>query len=198
MSIATRPDLTDLAELANREHRACETALQAGLQHALNAGQALTEAKAQCPHGEWLPWLQEHFEGSERTAQAYMRVAREWPALQADQKRNGVADLSYREALKALAEPVDDDPPAKTENPYRQHLDMAAHDPRIHAWLAAHPRERDTAMIFAEIWELAPGIDFTPVGITPGSIPENLPQETWEQVLKLLLTLPVRWEEVTP
>ncbi|CAN5819117.1 hypothetical protein BH20CHL1_BH20CHL1_09240 [soil metagenome] len=115
MSIETTT-LATLAERANTEHRACESAIRTGLEHALNAGHLLIEAKALCPHGEWLPWLHEHFEGSERTAQAYMRVAREYPALEADGNTQRVTDLSYREALKALAEPAehpngDDSPP---------------------------------------------------------------------------------------
>ncbi len=96
------PDLEELAARINEEHRACEAALTAGLNHAREAGALLLEAKRQCPHGTWLLWLREHFKGSERTAQGYMRVARRWPELQAEAQ--GLADLTYEGGLRLLAD----------------------------------------------------------------------------------------------
>lgn len=97
-------DLATLAGLINREHRACEAALRAGLAHATAAGRLLLAAKAQVGHGGWLPWVQAHCEFSERTAQGYMRVARNIDALRAADPQR-VAGLTYREALALLAEP---------------------------------------------------------------------------------------------
>jgi hypothetical protein len=94
--------LADLADRIRAEHTAAAVALKDGLQHAIAAGDLLIEAKAQVPHGRWLPWLTEHCAISERTAQAYMRVARSLGKL-GEQKRNAVADLSFRDALQALA-----------------------------------------------------------------------------------------------
>jgi len=45
--------LADLAERINAEHHAAEQALNAGLQHAMRAGELLLQAKAACPHGTW-------------------------------------------------------------------------------------------------------------------------------------------------
>jgi len=100
--VETTCDLTTLATAINDEHRACVQALRAGLAHAIRAGELLIEAKAAVAHGEWLPWLSSHFEGSERTAQAYMRVARGATEL-AEGNPQRVADFTYREALAALA-----------------------------------------------------------------------------------------------
>ncbi len=44
----------------------------------LTIGRCLIEAKDMLPHGEWLPWLNERVELSERAAQRFMRLAREW------------------------------------------------------------------------------------------------------------------------
>jgi hypothetical protein len=88
---------TTLGDRVNAEHRACEEAVGAALGHAINAGELLTEAKAGVAHGSWGAWLAENFEGSERTAQAYMKVYR-----RRDEIRNGAADLSLRGALKEL------------------------------------------------------------------------------------------------
>lgn len=63
----------NLAAEINAEHRACMEAMRGGLEHAIEAGRLLIEAKAQCSHGDWLPWLAEHFEADAQTAQRYMR-----------------------------------------------------------------------------------------------------------------------------
>ena len=68
----------------------------------LAIGQRLTEAKAILPHGEWLPWLTEQVDFSERSAQNFMRLAREWSNPQA------LADLGASKALSLLALPADE------------------------------------------------------------------------------------------
>lgn len=65
----------------------------------LAIGQRLTEAKNMLPHGEWLPWLNERVEFSERAAQNFMRLAREWSNPQT------LADLGASKALTLLALP---------------------------------------------------------------------------------------------
>jgi len=98
--IETAGTLENLAAEINAEHRACETALKSGLAHALKAGELLLEAKSHTKHGEWGRWLAENFEGSVRTAQAYMRVANNRSELE---MRNTVAHLSFRDAMGELA-----------------------------------------------------------------------------------------------
>lgn len=108
IKLAGALDLTALADEINEEHRACDEALRAGLNHAVRAGELLAEAKGRVKHGEWGSWLEENFEGSARTAQAYMKVAREVPNLD-EAKAQRVADLSFRGALKELSAPEEDD-----------------------------------------------------------------------------------------
>ncbi len=96
-----------LAQRINDEHQQCATAVRAGLQHAMAAGALLREARSLVPHGQWGSWLREHCHVSERTAQAYMQVARQLPArLEAEgaDKSAAVADLTLREALQLVAE----------------------------------------------------------------------------------------------
>ncbi len=95
--------LTNLAARINAEHASAEAALNAGLQHALEAGRLLIEAKAQVAHGEWAGWLQDNFDGSDRTARAYMQVTKRWPEIEA--KRGTSAVLSLDQATKLLAQP---------------------------------------------------------------------------------------------
>lgn len=67
----------------------------------LEIGKRLNEAKEQLAHGEWLPWLEGQVEFTERAAQRFMRLAREYsnPTL--------VSDLGATKALILLALPED-------------------------------------------------------------------------------------------
>ena len=68
----------------------------------LTIGRCLTEAKQTIPHGEWLPWLNERVEFSERTARNFMRLSREWS------NRHALADLGAAKALTLLALPAEE------------------------------------------------------------------------------------------
>lgn len=96
----------------------------------LGIGQRLIEAKETLPHGEWLPWLTERVEFSERTAQYYMQLAREWTNPQS------IADLGATKAFKLLALP-----PEEREAFIQDHnvVDMSARE------LAQAIKERDEA-----------------------------------------------------
>jgi len=105
--LARSNSLVDLAACIRQEHEASASALKCGLEHAIKAGRLLIEAKEQLKHGRWLPWLKEHCEVPERTAQAYMRVARTFGHLDEDSNPQRVADLSFRNALNSLADSVE-------------------------------------------------------------------------------------------
>jgi hypothetical protein len=96
-------DLASLAAQINQEHELAAAAWRDALTHARNAGAALIEAKAQLQHGQWGAWLAEHFRGSERSAQVYMKVARHWNEIEAKTAESAV--LSIGGALAMLAEP---------------------------------------------------------------------------------------------
>ena len=65
----------------------------------LEIGKRLVEAKEQLSHGEWLPWLEKKVAFSERSAQQYMRLWKEYG------KSALSADLSVSKALVLLALP---------------------------------------------------------------------------------------------
>lgn len=77
-------------------------AKRVGGEAVLTIGRCLAEAKAVLPHGKWLPWLSEKVEFSERSAQTFMKLAREWTNPQA------LADLGYVKALALLALPPEE------------------------------------------------------------------------------------------
>ena len=90
----------------NAEHRAFIVSLKKTAEHGIRAGELLAEAKAQCKHGEWLPWLRMNFEGSERSAQVYMQMYRNRDEIR--DKSADSADLSISGALKEISAPNED------------------------------------------------------------------------------------------
>jgi Protein of unknown function (DUF3102) len=105
--------LDQLARTANVEHAAYEATQSAAIAHAINAGQALIEAKHRLAHGEWLGWLEANVEFSDRTARIYMRIAA---------NRQRVANMgSVREAIVALT-PPEPKPQRQTVKPGQQLL----------------------------------------------------------------------------
>ena len=96
----------------------------------LTIGRCLIEAKDLLPHGEWLPWLTERVEFSPRTAQNFMRLAREWTNTQT------LADLGASKALSLLALPPEEREQFMEENNV---IDMSARQ------LEAAIKERDEA-----------------------------------------------------
>ena len=127
--VKTDTGLTDLATAINAEHEQARQALLRGCEHAVKAGELLLEAKAKVKRGQWLPWLAVNCDVAERTAQLYMRLARNRDQLEADNADLGtvtvragaqalvttggtadvesatVADLALEGAAQALAAP---------------------------------------------------------------------------------------------
>ena len=66
-------------------------------------GQHLNEAKELLPHGEWLPWLEEKVQFSQRTAQKFMQLAREYEG-----NPHMVAELGSEKAFALLALPEEE------------------------------------------------------------------------------------------
>lgn len=97
-------NLATIASAINEEHALAEQYASMAIHRARRAGELLNQAKAQVPHGQWLPWLAANCPKiSTRRAQEYMRVVREWPALQAKYAES--AHLTVNDALELLAKP---------------------------------------------------------------------------------------------
>ena len=108
---------------------------QKGGQVILDIGRCLIEAKSLLNHGEWLPWLNEQVEFSERTAQKFMRLAREWS------NPSTLADLGASKALMLLALPE-----SERDSFVQDHnvIDMSARQ------LEQAIKERDEARVAAQ------------------------------------------------
>lgn len=115
----------------------------AGGEAILTIGRCLIEAKAMLSHGEWLPWLEERVEFSERSARNFMRLAREWT------NRQALADLGATKALQLLALPESErdvflGETHEIDGEEKNVIDMSARE------LQAAIKERDAALKAAE------------------------------------------------
>jgi hypothetical protein len=116
--------LSQLAKLINAEHKLCEHAARSTLEHAVNAGLALIEAKSRVKHSEWTTWLEENCRVGMRQAQKYMKVARELPTILEAKANRGslleapegegseplqLTDMSLSKGLRLLTHSPEDD-----------------------------------------------------------------------------------------
>ncbi len=92
-------DLVDYATTANKEHELVRQSGESMVDHAVRAGGALLAAKALVDHGNWLPWLEANFNGSDRTANVYMQISAN-PQRAAD-----LQEPSLRKALEVVSVP---------------------------------------------------------------------------------------------
>jgi hypothetical protein len=161
---AASNSLADLAARIRAEHEACGTALRRGLEHAIAAGELLIQAKDQLAHGQWLPWLREHCQIPERTAQLYMRLARHLPEI-----RN-VADSTLTEAVSLIAKPTVAEAISDAEPGPAGQLERAP-------WHEIFWRFR------LELAAIDPRIEITPTGL---KLPDDLPYDKWKIVGALL------------
>ncbi len=71
-------------------------------QNIIEIGKRLIEAKQQLQHGEWLPWLRDKVDFTERSAQNFMKIAQEYS------KTQPVSYLPYTKLLALLQVPDED------------------------------------------------------------------------------------------
>jgi hypothetical protein len=107
---------SELAAQANHHHQSAQDKATEAVRHAVEAGRALTDAKAALGHGEWSTWLADNFKGSARHARRYMQLHQRMLELP-ESKRTHVANLpSLRQALEAIT------PDDKKGSPVRESL----------------------------------------------------------------------------
>jgi hypothetical protein len=68
--------IADAAVELNRLHGEIETKLRTTVQDAIRAGEILTQVKDRLDHGEFLPWIEQNCEFSQKTAWNYIALQR--------------------------------------------------------------------------------------------------------------------------
>lgn len=119
-------------------------AKRAGGEAILTIGRGLIEAKALLSHGEWLPWLEERVEFSERAAQRFIKLAQEYS------NPTALSDLGATKALMLLAIPAESreefiSAPHQVNGQEKTVIDMTSRE------LEAAIKARDEALKAAEL-----------------------------------------------
>ena len=89
---------TDLKSRIADHHAKAQAAAEKAITHGLEAGKLLLQAKDDCDHGGWLPFLKS-LNLNSRTAQRYMRLAKNEDALKSD----SVSHLNMTQSLELLS-----------------------------------------------------------------------------------------------
>jgi len=92
--------IDELANIANNAAKNAEDGMAAAVRNAITAGNALTAAKAQCKHGDWLRWLKENWGFSRQLAHRFMKLAND------NRSCNLESAESVNNALRILSDSV--------------------------------------------------------------------------------------------
>lgn len=85
-----------------------EQTKQVVLMASIEIGRRLTEAKSLVRHGQWSAWLKDRIDYSQRTANNFMRIYREYGETGIAEKSQSIANLSYTHALALLDVPAEE------------------------------------------------------------------------------------------
>lgn len=138
--ISDDPELDWLASRINLKHSECEQAIAQSIYAARDAGRLLIEARAKVKQRRsrnWLRWLNENFEGSQRSAYNYMAIAENWQEkIEPELTPNTL--LGIGQALRLLSATEED----LTGEPIPIEEDTPEDDP----YIQPQPVERDEAL----------------------------------------------------
>jgi hypothetical protein len=94
--------LAIIAAQVNAVHEQAHAAARTAIEHAVECGRLLREARDGIGHGGWLPWIKKNLKFGPRQAQKYLRLADYAAEMQ---NANCNSHLSIDSALKLLAKP---------------------------------------------------------------------------------------------
>lgn len=99
---AAAGDDDEITAAIRREHEAASTAAQSAIEHALECGRLLAQARADIRHGAWEAFVRERCGIAPRTARLYLQLDARRDRIS---NRQHVAGLTLREAARLVAEP---------------------------------------------------------------------------------------------
>lgn len=117
VAAAGAEDDEGLTAAIRREHEAASTAAQSAIEHALECGRLLAQARADIRYGAWESFVREHCGIAPRTARLYLQLDARRDRIA---NRQHVAGLTLREAARLVAEPKAKAPPQAEAEPVVQ------------------------------------------------------------------------------
>jgi Protein of unknown function (DUF3102) len=130
----------DLANRINAEHEEVKNSIRRGAEHAIKAGHLLLQAKTTVGHGAFLEWIGEHCHCTVRSAQLYMKLAKNEAELRSNTK--SISYLSLTEAIEMLG-------PLKQELPKEKSGGTSKKDP------VAEAIKENALAVLQRAWQVA-------------------------------------------
>jgi len=116
--------LETLIEMANERAEEVEKHVKNAVFSAVACGKALSSAKKQIPHGEWLAWLGKNWNYSQPTASRYMTIAANYSTLAELKDAKDIND-----ALRMIAERKESETPREERKTGRVEVVKPAAEP---------------------------------------------------------------------
>lgn len=116
--------LETLIEMANERGEEVEKHVKNAVFSAVACGKALSSAKKQIPHGEWLAWLGKNWNYSQQTASRYMTIAANYLTLAELKDAKDIND-----ALRMIAERKESETPREERKTGRVEVVRPAAEP---------------------------------------------------------------------
>jgi hypothetical protein len=129
-----------LVDRINAAHEEVKNSVRSGIGLMIKVGDLLLQAKAGLAHGSFLDWVGEHCTCTPRTAQLYMKLAKDKDKL-LQSNTKGISHLTLTEAMKMLGplkQELPKDPKPKTKaDPVAEAIKKDALAILQRAWVAA-------------------------------------------------------------
>lgn len=105
MVFVEEKDSMEEMRLVSEIHIITEELKQTVLFNSIEIGKRLTKAKELVKHGKWSEWLENRVNYSQRTANNFMKIYKEYGESGIAEKSQSIANLSYTQALALLDAP---------------------------------------------------------------------------------------------
>ena len=132
----------DLVARINAAHEDVKNSVRSGIGLMIKVGDLLLQAKATVGHGSFLDWVGEHCTCTPRTAQLYMKLAKDKDKLLGSNTK-GISHLTLTDAMKMLG-------PLKQELPKDKPSGKTKADP------VGEAIKKDALAILQRAWQAVP------------------------------------------
>lgn len=137
-------ELKEMFQLANEHHNLAIRSVRSSLVHARDSGEQLATIKKKCKHGQFEKLIEEMGEMVPRTAQRYIQIFREYPAIEEQMGPGKAATISLSEGIRAIRQREQVYyPPDKDEKPASALLEDVDEDLTVCPRNGVHEYEED-------------------------------------------------------
>jgi hypothetical protein len=163
------------ADEANRLHDEINAAIRTSIQKAIRIGEILTQQKAKCGHGNWIPWFKANIQFSLKTADRYRYL------YERRDKFVTITNLGLTDAYRLLTEVSDEKHKEVSTEDIPKQVKITPEVGKLLKEMLTNPEE-DCISILQRITKdpiLKQKGVLTPVGL---NLPENITEDQWKRI----------------